>query len=211
MVSELAHQQTPSEEQQMHGWLSLIADTSREMVDSMSDLVWTINPRKDRLDDLTQRMWRLADNLFKARDIRFKFTASEKDKSIRLGVEMRREVFLIFKESVNNIARHAECTEVSAEFRYEHDWLRLTLRDDGHGFDPKNVPTTSGGGNGLASMRRRAQNLGGKLRVVSTPGRGTIVVLRAPVHRQRLERWKAKFWNRLRQKGGGNPKPKTSH
>lgn len=189
MVSELAHQQTPPEEQQMQGWLSLISDTSREMVDSMSDLVWTINPKKDRLDDLTQRMWRLADDLFRARDIQFKFTASDKDKSIRLGVEMRREVFLIFKESVNNIARHAQCTEVEAEFRYERDWLRLTLRDNGQGFDPRNVPDNTGGGNGLASMRRRAENLGGKLRLVSAPGRGTIVVLRAPVHRRRWERW----------------------
>ncbi|HMZ20787.1 MAG TPA: histidine kinase, partial [Blastocatellia bacterium] len=200
MVSELAHQQTPSEEQQMHGWLTLIADTSREMVDSMSDLVWTINPKKDRLEDLTQRMWRQADDLFKTRDIQFKFTASEKAKSIRLGVEMRREVFLIFKESVNNIARHANCTEVEAEFSYEHDWLRLTLRDNGRGFDPKNVPTDSGGGNGLASMRRRAQTLGGKLRIVSSPGRGTITVLRAPVHRRLWERRKAEFWNRLRRK-----------
>ncbi len=200
MVSELAHQQTPSEDKQMHSWLALIADTSREMVDSMSDLVWTINPKKDRLEDLTERMWRLADDLFKTRDIQFKFTASEKAKSIRLGVEMRREVFLVFKESVNNIARHASCTEVKAEFSYEHDHLRLTLRDNGCGFDPKNVPTDSGGGNGLASMRRRAQTLGGKLRIISAPGRGTITVLRAPVHRRRWERWKAEFWNRLRRK-----------
>lgn len=197
MVSELAHQQTPPEEQQMQGWLSLIADTSREMVDSMSDLVWTINPKKDRLDDLTQRMWRLADDLFKARDIKFKFTASDKDRELRLGVEMRREVFLIFKESVNNIARHAECTEVEAAFRYEHDWLRLTLRDNGRGFDPQHVPDNSGGGNGLASMRRRAQNLGGKLRVVSAPARGTIVVLRAPIRQRPWERWKADVEKRI--------------
>lgn len=200
MVSELAHQQTPPEEQQMQGWLSLIAETSREMVDSMSDLVWTINPKKDRLDDLTQRMWRLADDLFKARGIEFKFTASDRDRELRLGVEMRREVFLIFKESVNNIARHAECTEVEAEFRLERDWLRLTLRDNGLGFDPQNVPDNSGGGNGMASMRRRAQTLGGKLRIVSAPGRGTLVVLRAPVYQPPWERWKAKVGTWLRRK-----------
>jgi signal transduction histidine kinase/ligand-binding sensor domain-containing protein len=210
MVSELAHQQTPPDQQQMHGWLSLIADTSRGMVDSMSDLVWTINPEKDRLNDLTQRMWRLADELFKARDIKFDFTASDKDRDIRLGIEMRREVFLIFKESVNNAVRHAECTEVAGEFECEHDWLRLTLRDNGCGFDPQNGSNSSGGGNGLASMRRRALKLGGELQVISAPGGGTTIILRAPVQRHRWARWKAELLNRLKRKARENSRGKSA-
>src|SRR5262249_6958490 len=148
----------------------------------------------------TQRMWRLADDLFKARDIKFTFAASDKDKGTRLGIELRREVFLIFKESVNNAVRHAECSEVAGEFQLEHDWLRLTLRDNGRGFDPQNISNDSGGGNGLASMRRRAMNLGGELQVSSTPGRGTTIVLRAPVHRDRYRRWRAELGNWLRRK-----------
>jgi signal transduction histidine kinase len=159
--------------------LSMIASASRELVDSMSDIVWAINPRRDRLSDLVQRMRRFASDIFTARDIQFSFRSLDIASDVKVGADTRRQVFLIFKESVNNAARHSGCTRAEIEFHIEKDWLVLSLRDNGKGFDPGEVIE----GHGLMSMRERANELGGALILVSEPGRGTEVTLRVPVGR----------------------------
>jgi ligand-binding sensor domain-containing protein/signal transduction histidine kinase len=182
MIGEVANRHVASDDSQMAGWLSLIAGTSRETMDSMSDIVWAVNPQKDSLSDLTQRMRRVADDNFTARNIAFQFSAPGRETDIKLGAETRREIFKIFKESVNNILRHAQCTQAAIEFQVEAGQLVLKLSDNGQGFDP----ATASDGNGLASMRRRAKTLGGELKVISQPGSGTTIILKAPLdgHRQ---------------------------
>jgi signal transduction histidine kinase len=181
MIGEVANRHVPPDDSQMAGWLSLMASTSRETVDSMSDIVWAVNPQKDSLSDLTQRMRRVADDNFTARNITFQFSAPGRETDIKLGAETRREIFKIFKESVNNIVRHAECSQAAIEFQVEAGWLVLKLSDNGKGFDPDRASE----GNGLMSMHRRAKNLGGELDVISQPGSGTTVILRAPLEGHR--------------------------
>ena len=91
-------------------------------------------------------------------------------------------VLEIFKEALNNIVRHSGCTEVSIDFRVESSQLVLRLQDNGRGFDA----AESGSGNGLRSMRQRARELRGELEVVSAPGQGATISLRAPVARNLL-------------------------
>ncbi|MBI3950904.1 MAG: hypothetical protein HY314_10680 [Acidobacteria bacterium] len=177
MIGEVANRHVRSDDSQMAGWLSLIASTSRETVDSMSDIVWAVNPHKDHLNDLIQRMRRVADDNFTARNITFHFSAPGREIDVKLGAETRREIFKIFKESVNNIVRHAQCTHAAIEFQVEAGWLVLKLSDNGTGFDLDRASD----GNGLMSMRRRAKNLGGELDVISQPGSGTTVILKAPL------------------------------
>ena len=86
-------------------------------------------------------------------------------------------MFLIFKEAVTNIVKHAACSEVSVRLAIESGVLRLELHDNGQGFDPAS-PTD---GHGLASLRNRAAALGGTLAVVSTPGAGTAITLDLPI------------------------------
>ena len=160
--------------------LSMIADLSRDLVDSMNDIVWAINPRRDHLSDLTHRIRRFASDVFTARDIEFNFSAPEAQHDIRLGADMRREVFLIFKESVNNMVRHSGCTEANIEFLIESGWLELKIRDNGKGFEPDH----DGDGNGLVSMRQRTARIGGTLDISSNNGKGTVVRLRAPIGRR---------------------------
>ncbi len=161
--------------------LSMIAGLSRDLVDSMNDIVWAINPNRDHLSDLIQRMRRFASDVLTARDIEFNFTAPDPQHNIRLGAEMRREVFLIFKESVNNIARHSSSTEADVEFQIESGWLELRIRDNGIGFDPDREAD----GNGLASMRKRADRIGGAFDVYSKNAGGAVIRLRAPIARHR--------------------------
>jgi signal transduction histidine kinase len=177
MASEVANRRVPPPDSQIAEWLSLIANTSRATVDSMSDIVWAVNPSKDRVSDLTQRMRRVADDIFTTREIAFRFSAPDANEDQTLPAETRREVFMIFKEAVNNIARHSACARADVELDIAGDWLKLKLSDDGRGFDV----TSASDGNGLASMRRRARNLGGILEIASRPSEGTTVILKAPL------------------------------
>jgi len=156
--------------------LAEIAGASRELLASMSDIVWSINPQRDRLRDLLQRMRRFATDVFTARNIEFQFHAPEAELEGKLDPDMRRQVFLIFKESVNNILRHAACTQVEIRFAVEKAGLMLSVRDDGKGFDATQPPA----GNGLASMRQRAASLNGSLEIAVDGARGTRVTLRVP-------------------------------
>jgi signal transduction histidine kinase len=102
---------------------------------------------------------------------------------LKLGADLRREVFLIFKESINNIVRHSQCTAANVELKIERGWLVLQMNDNGKGLDL----TRTSAGNGLASMQQRAQKLGGSLNVSSSNGQGTSVTLRIPLdHRGRF-------------------------
>jgi signal transduction histidine kinase len=161
--------------------LERIAATARETAAAMSDIVWAINPRRDYLSDLISRMRRFAGDAFDARDIIWQFQAPRMNLS--LGTDTRREVFLIFKESVNNIVRHARCAQVDIRLSIEGHWLRLQVRDDGCGFDPNREAE----GNGLESLRERARHLGGVVEIESMPGSGTTMVLEIPLSKPR--RW----------------------
>ena len=190
ILSEVVSQRVPPGNAPVIEPLSIIAGTSREMVDSMSDIVWAINPHKDHLSDLTQRMRRFASDILSARDIGFSFRAPDAGQDIRLGADLRREVYLIFKECVNNLVKHSECREATLELRIDNHWIVLRIGDDGRGFDAAQLSRPSDGngmglgGHGLASMRRRAVALGGTFEVESEPGRGTISTLKVPTRRR---------------------------
>jgi ligand-binding sensor domain-containing protein/two-component sensor histidine kinase len=180
MLSEVARGQIPDGDLRLKEWLSSIATTSRDTVDSMSDIVWAVNPKRDHLRDLTRRMRRFADDIFAARNIEFQFRAPELDRDIRLGTDLRREVFLIFKETINNMVRHSRCSAASVSLSIEGGALVLAVADNGKGL--QGVETSDG--TGLESMRGRAEKLGGSFHVDSKDGGGTCVTLKVPlVHR----------------------------
>jgi signal transduction histidine kinase len=176
ILSEVLHQRVDQDDAALTGPLSRIAGVSRELVDSMSDIVWAINPRRDRVSDLVQRMRRFASDTLAAREIDFTFRAPDEGR-LKLGADIRRQVYLVFKESIHNALRHAGCSRVEIELDLHGDQLSLTIRDDGRGF----APDEEAEGHGLESMRRRASELRGTLQVESRPGSGTLVTLRFPL------------------------------
>jgi ligand-binding sensor domain-containing protein/two-component sensor histidine kinase len=162
--------------------LAQIADTSRDCVDAMSDIVWAVNPQRDHLSDLTHRMRRFAEDLLDAKDIDFTIRSSLEDKDVPLGADLRREVYLIFKECINNLVKHSDCTEAAVVFSVTGPWLVVSITDNGKGFEPSSNGNSHGmGGHGLASMQRRAHALGGSLQIDSGAGRGTSVTLKVPI------------------------------
>jgi signal transduction histidine kinase/ligand-binding sensor domain-containing protein len=159
--------------------LSTIASTSRELVDSMSDIVWAINPNRDNLSDLSHRMRRFASDLFTTNNIEFRFNARETERHVKLDADVRRQVFLIFKEAAHNIVRHSRCSNVEVDLHIENHAIALTLKDDGKGFDTAQASQ----GHGLSSMTQRAETLGAKLEISSRPG-DTTVLLKVPMARR---------------------------
>jgi ligand-binding sensor domain-containing protein/signal transduction histidine kinase len=177
ILSEVVSHQVKHDTAYVREPLAKIAGTSRELVDSMSDIVWAINPAKDQLSDLTQRMRRFASDILTARNIEFRFRAPSVEEYLKVGADVRRQVFLIFKEGINNLVRHSACTEVDVELRIDGRHLLLTLKDNGKGFDPALLAE----GHGLMSMRARAESIGGRLEIISGNGDGTAVSLMAPL------------------------------
>jgi signal transduction histidine kinase len=159
--------------------LASIAAVARESVTAMSDIVWAISPGRDGLNDLTRKMREHAEEVFAIGETSLAFTAPDGPRDIRLGVDMRRDIYLIFKEAINNAARHANCSCLQVDIQADGTQLILNVIDDGAGFDT----TDEGEGNGLVSMRRRAERLGARFEVRSRPGEGTAVRLEVPQHR----------------------------
>ncbi len=187
VLSEVAQQKSNGKNQTDES-LHLITNVSNELVEAMSDIVWAINPRKDHLVDLLQRMRRFASDVLSARNIKFGFHAPHSETEISLGANIRREVFLIFKESINNIVKHSGATRAEIEFELSADWLVLKISDDGTGFLVDAVAANANldlargkGGNGLTSMKKRASEIGGEYRIESEIGKGATIILRVPL------------------------------
>jgi len=176
ILSEVAKQQFGNGDQDEVNPLTSIAEIARESVASMSDIVWAIDPQRDSLRDLTRKMRQHADEIFTLRDIDLEFNSPGPEPDLKLGVNVRRDLLLIFKEAVSNAARHSHCSRVVIDLSADNHQLSLRIADNGAGFDV----TSESAGHGLVSMRRRAQTLNGNLQVDSTRGKGTTLKLSLP-------------------------------
>ena len=164
--------------------LASIAALSRESVTAMGDIVWAISPERDHLGDLVRKMRAHADEVLSIRDVRLTFTVIGLPEDERIELDVRRDVFLIFKEAINNAARHSRCTAVDVSFGTENGALVLSVIDNGTGFERG----AEADGNGLVNMRRRAQRIAGSLEVRTEPGAGTTIRLVMPLRPRRRAR-----------------------
>ena len=122
-------------------------------------------------------MRRFATDVLTARNIGLEFREMAIQPNLRLGAEIRRQIFLIFKEAINNIARHSGASNSLVEFGVAQECLVLRVADNGRGFDS----AAGSQGNGLVNMRKRAVELGGVLAFETFPDHGTTVNLRVPL------------------------------
>jgi ligand-binding sensor domain-containing protein/signal transduction histidine kinase len=154
------------------------AGIARALRESMSDIVWAVDPRKDHLVDLVQRMRQTTFNLLEVdgRDVTFEAPPSAALEGVDLAPDRRRHLLLILKEAVTNVARHAGASRASIRLQLAGDTLTLSVEDDGCG---PGAPRPEG--RGLKNMAARADALGGRLTVGPRPGGGTVVRLQAPL------------------------------
>jgi len=184
ILSEVIKQQMGAGAEQFVPALSEIAESARSLVGSMRDIVWAIDPRRDDLSNVIIRIQQFASDVLESRNIEWDFQAPPELEKIKLDSEQRRHLFLIFKEAINNIARHADCKCVSLNISVAHNLIVAEIRDDGRGFAaPQNAhaSTNGRGGHGLENMRSRVVELGGHLSIDSTPGQGTVLKVTIPL------------------------------
>ncbi|RYU80751.1 sensor histidine kinase [Hymenobacter persicinus] len=180
ILSQIArNHQRQDRPEQAAAVLEQIGESSHRMLDAMDDIVWTINPAHDSLEDVTARMRSFASDVLEARGIDLHFRTDPSVAGLKLTMRARREFFLLFKEAVNNLAKYAHCQHATIALTFEHTRLVLLVQDDGIGFDP--AAPAQGGGNGMTNMRARAAALHGELTIHSTPGQGTTLRLSLPL------------------------------
>jgi signal transduction histidine kinase len=164
IYSQIA-QRDPDKKQEA---LEMIGDSSRKVIDAMSDIVWAVNPDNDSFENIILRMRSLAFNLMRAKNIEYTFRADESLNHIKLSIEMRRNFFLIFKESLNNLVKYSEATLASIQLYTEGSLVKLIIRDNGKGFDPLQPVN----GNGLSNIRSRADEMKAQINIYSALGEG---------------------------------------
>ncbi|HVO74290.1 MAG TPA: triple tyrosine motif-containing protein, partial [Ignavibacteriaceae bacterium] len=152
--------------------LSLIAQKSRELVDNMSDIVWLVNPKQNTLYDLMLRLKDIYSPIINSRGTIFKVEISDSIKDFKMDVEKRQNIYLIFKEGINNSIKYSKAKNILLKLETAEDSVKIILKDDGCGFDIDFVK-----GNGLINMKRRAENLKADFAIHTSQGKGTSIVL----------------------------------
>ena len=184
ILSELARRKAPGGE--VDALLAEIAETARALVGSMSDAVWSIDPAQDDLRHVVARMRSFASDVLDGKEIAWTFQAPE-DPRDHVPPETRRELFLVFKEAVTNVARHSGATHARLALEIRGGTLNLEVADDGKGFDAapaRDLTSSLERGRGLLNMQVRALRKGGRLTVTSAPGRRRAARARPAPRRQ---------------------------
>jgi signal transduction histidine kinase len=151
---------------------------ARKLTRSVDEIVWALNPSNDTLARFAAYVGDFTQDFLQPADIRCRLIFPAEWPERTLLPKTRHDLFLVIKEVLHNIVSHSGAKNVRFEITPDGDALRITIRDDGRGFDPQStVLGRPGGGHGLASMRRRMQDVGGTLNIRSTPGNGTTVTL----------------------------------
>jgi ligand-binding sensor domain-containing protein/two-component sensor histidine kinase len=171
ILSELAAYEIQNISEQASDKLASISDKARLLIDNMSDIVWMVNPHKDSLHDLIVRLKDSYSDLLNAAGISFKTNNLEKLNSLKLPMEYKQNLFLIFKEAINNAIKHSHCNRIILSAEIEKDILDLSINDNGSGMF--GVPINSG--NGIVNMKKRAQLIGGEVKIDSSENGTTII------------------------------------
>ncbi|WP_194777995.1 tetratricopeptide repeat-containing sensor histidine kinase [Pararhodonellum marinum] len=174
ILSQMALQRKESADKSI---FSKINAQTATMMDKLGDIVWSIHPDNDSLEQLLSKMQEFAGEILEPKGISYAFEVDEHVKGIKLDLDKRRNLFLIFKEAVNNVAKYAESKYLQVKLEVNQGSLSLMLKDDGKGFDMATIKK----GNGLSNMHQRAELMGGNMSIESLPNLGTSIHLQAPI------------------------------
>ena len=187
ILSDVAYRQVQSGQQvegsrgaetdEVLGALEKVRGTARGLIDTMSDVVWAIDPAHDSFERLVQRLRSFAYELCEGKNIKLKFHSADEVTSAKMSSEGMRNVLLLSKEALTNIAKHSHCTTAEVSLNIVDRRLVIEISDSGRGFDPSRAHA----GNGLGNMRKRTQLAGATYELLSEPGKGTRIVASFPL------------------------------
>jgi len=176
MISSMAAKQNP-ESKKAKDLFGTISKASQQAMELMSDIVWSINPKNDKMEMIITRMRQYASETLEASQIAFHLEVDKESYNLSLPIDKRKDFYLIFKEAINNLAKYSQATTAHIRIETKKHELCMRITDNGKGFDPQ----VSYSGNGLKNMRSRAAQLHGELHLDSFPGKGTTIRLTLPL------------------------------
>ena len=159
-------------------YLSKASEDIQRISESLSDIVWNINPRYDDLQNLFVRMKRYAADMLDGKNINGQFDFPEGGENLTLSMAQRHDLYLIFKEAVNNLVKYSQAKNAVIRVAADEHTISMLVKDDGKGFDQNNTRV----GNGLQNMEQRAKLSGSQLSVQSKPGEGTVIEMRMKIN-----------------------------
>ena len=165
---------------EVNGLLNQISNNTDNMMEAMSDIVWAINSKNDRFDNVVNRMRSFAIEILEPENIQLHMQVSEHLNHVKLNMQQRKNFYLIFKEAVNNIAKYAACTNVWVDIESKGGKIMMKIKDNGKDFSSASIKEDNRpqfGGNGLVNMYKRASELKGTIEIDSVVGQGTVVKL----------------------------------
>jgi signal transduction histidine kinase/ligand-binding sensor domain-containing protein len=175
MVTEQVEREFPAADTRKP-LIQSISRTTREVIQAMDEIVWTINPKNDTLDNLANYIFQYAQEYFQNTGVRCRLDFPPRLPDQPVSTEERHNLFMAVKEALNNILKHAGATEVRIGLSVIGSRLSMTIVDNGRGFVPERPPHT---GNGLQTMKERLDRIGGQLVLESKPGEGTRIRMEA--------------------------------
>ena len=163
MYSEVIKQRLGNEVPETEHMLDIVTQSSQELIESMNDIVWTINPKNNTIQSLLARIRELAAELCEAKNIKFTFKG-ESIENLTMDMESAQNVYLILKEGINNALKYSECNEIILAVRLTGKRFDFEINDDGKGFDKNAIKQ----GNGMRTMNQRMKDIGGDLEIESS-------------------------------------------
>ena len=161
--------------------LSKIGTASRELIERMSDIVWSLNLNHENFQQMQHRMRAFATMMLAPRNIRFRFDVDGNAERVQLTSAQTKNIFLIYKEALYNIVKYADCDNVHIHFSAGNSQLVMAIRDNGKGFNQPVVPDEQLGGNGIKNMHVRSSEMGASLTFDSGVNEGTTINLKIPL------------------------------
>jgi len=175
MYSHLTKQQIKaSKTEEVERSLNNIQQSAADMINKLSDIVWLINPEKDSLQKLIERLEEFAANIAQIKNIELKVNLKGDFPETNLQVDKRRSIYLFCKEAINNAIKYSNANLIELTMKeVENKKIGFFIKDNGVGFDPSTVRK----GNGLINMEQRAREMNGQFSLQTSPGHGTLVTL----------------------------------
>ncbi|MCY2924796.1 MAG: ATP-binding protein, partial [Planctomycetota bacterium] len=166
--------------------LGEIWDEAREVLSSIDEILWALNPRLDTLRDFANYICDYAHKFLEPSGIECVFEVDPRMQLAVADLPLRRSLLMAIKETLNNTVKHSGATELRLKIERQRQILVVVVQDNGHGFDPAAIPP---GRHGLGNLSRRLHELGGSCHLSSQPGKGCRIELRIPLARPRRFSW----------------------
>ncbi len=173
---------TEDENSMIQKWTELIGSTAREVIDTMNEIIWSLSPKQDNLESLINYTRHFINSMFEPTEIKYTIEMPEALPYFVLSPDFRRNTFLIIKEIVNNIIKHANASNVSFLLSYKDSYLSFEAADNGVGIKEPMNSDLNKVGFGLKNIKDRAESINAELKIESIPGQGTTIKISIPLH-----------------------------